>query len=247
LSVTRHSHWARRQQAPPYIDARYATVNNATGDRLNIINATVNREFFILLPVSLVSDLRCELSTAKTSLDTLPYAEGASWNPNLVCLRERRQSLIEDIIKWIYLAEEPTGAGIFWLSDMAGARKRPLHTPLAVLRQSRSTRLVIFLRSQHPEQTHPQKLFTTIARDLVRLGNNLADHIHMVLDGDRSVASACQTRQFEKLILEPSLLYFIGRRVVIVISRLDEGYDLEKRSESSAIVSLNFCETFVFS
>jgi hypothetical protein len=27
--------------------------------------------FFILLPVSLVSDLRCELSTAKTSLDTL--------------------------------------------------------------------------------------------------------------------------------------------------------------------------------
>src|ERR1700733_13894508 len=111
---------------PPYIDARYATVNNATGDPLNIINATVNREFFILLPVSLFSDLRCELS----SLDTLPYAEGASWNPNLVCMRDRGQSLVEDIIKWIYLAEEPTGAGIFWLSDMAGARKRPLHTPL---------------------------------------------------------------------------------------------------------------------
>ena len=84
---------------PPYIDARYATVNNATGDQLDIINETVNREFFILLPVSLLSDLRCELFTAKTSLDTLPYAEGASWNPNLVCLRHRRQSLIEDIIK----------------------------------------------------------------------------------------------------------------------------------------------------
>jgi len=63
-----------------------------------------------------------------------------------------------------------------------------------------------------------------------------------MLDGDRSMASACQTRQFEKLVLQPSFLYLIGRRVVIVIDGLDEGYDLE-RSESSAIVSLNFRET----
>jgi hypothetical protein len=41
------------------------------------------------------------------------------------------------------------------------------------------------------------------------------------------VASACQTRQFEKLILEPTLRHRIGRAVVIVIDGLDEGYDLE--------------------
>jgi hypothetical protein len=41
------------------------------------------------------------------------------------------------------------------------------------------------------------------------------------------VVSACQTRQFDKLILEPSLLHPIGRLVVIIIDGLDEGYDLE--------------------
>ena len=38
-----------------YVDARYATVNSATGDQL-IVNTTVNREFIILLPVYLVSN-----------------------------------------------------------------------------------------------------------------------------------------------------------------------------------------------
>ena len=54
LLITR----TRRGQSmtPPYVDARYATVNHAAGDQLNIINTTVNREFFILLLVYLVSD-----------------------------------------------------------------------------------------------------------------------------------------------------------------------------------------------
>jgi hypothetical protein len=78
-----------------------------------------------------------------------------------------------------------------------------------------------------PDRRTPQKLFSTVARDLVRLKNNLADHTSLVLERDRSVASGCQTRQFEKLILEPSMLHHIGRPVVIVIDGLDEGYDLE--------------------
>ena len=137
------------------------------------------------------------------------------------------------------MAEEPTGAGIFWLSDVAGAGKRPLRGSIATITvySARPVSSIATSRTDAP----PQKLFTTIAHDLVRLGNNLADHIHM-LDGDRSMASACQTRQFKKLVLQPSFLYLIGRRVVIVIDGLDEGYDLE-RSESSAIVSLNFRET----
>jgi hypothetical protein len=84
-----------------------------------------------------------------------------------------------------------------------------------------------FFHRNIPDRRTPYKLFTTIARDLVRLGNKFADHINVVLEGERNVASACQTRQFEQLILEPSLLYPIARPVVIVIDGLDEGYDLE--------------------
>jgi hypothetical protein len=49
----------------------------------------------------------------------------------------------------------------------------------------------------------------------------------LVIEEDRSVASACQTRQFEKLILEPTLRHHIGRAIVIVIDGLDKEYDLE--------------------
>jgi hypothetical protein len=172
--------------------------------------------------------LLCELSTAKTSLDTLPYAEGASWNPNLVCLKDTRKALIEDIIKWIYLAEELTGAEIFWLSDVAGAGKSAIaHTIAQYCDNHGLLGSSFFFDRNIPDRRTPQKLFTTISRGLVRLGNKFADHISAVLDDDRSVASACQTRQFEKLILEPSVHDCIGRPVVIVIDGLDEGYDLE--------------------
>jgi hypothetical protein len=175
-----------------------------------------------------MSNLRCELSTAKTSLDTLPYAEGASWNPNLVCLRDTRKALIEDIIKWIYLAEKSTGAGIFWLSDVAGAGKSAIaHTIAQYCDNHGLLGSSFFFDRNIPDRRTPQKLFTTIARDLVKLGDYIADHISLVLEADRSVASACQTRQFQKLILEPSVRNRIGRPVVIVIDGFDEGYDLE--------------------
>jgi hypothetical protein len=177
---------------------------------------------------SLSLTILCEPSTAKTSLDTLPYAEGASWNPNFVCLRNTRKALIDDIIDWIYLAEESTGVRIFWLSDVAGAGKSAIaHTIAQYCDNHGLLGSSFFFNRNIPDRRTPQKLFTTIAHDLARLENNLADDISLVLEADRTVTSACQTRQFEKLILEPTLRHHIGRAVVIVIDGLDEGYDLE--------------------
>jgi hypothetical protein len=78
-----------------------------------------------------------------------------------------------------------------------------------------------------PDRRSPQKLFSTIARDLLKLGNNLSDDVRLILENDRSIATACQSRQFDELILEPFLRHRMGRPVVIVIDGLDEGYDLE--------------------
>jgi hypothetical protein len=161
-------------------------------------------------------------------LDTLPYAEGASWNPKLVCLKDTRQALIKDIIEWIYSADESGGAEICWLSDVAGAGKSAVaHTIAQYCDNHGLLGSSFFFDRNILDRRTPHKLFTTIARDFVRLGNNIADHISWVLEEDRSVASACQTRQFEKLILKPNLLHRIGRPVVIVIDGFDEGYDLE--------------------
>ena len=126
------------------------------------------------------------------------------------------------------MAEESTGAEIFWLSDVAGTGKSAIaHTIAQYCDNHGLLGSSFFFDRNIPDRRNPQKLFTTIARDLVRLQNNLADHISMVLEADRSVASSCQTRQFEKLILEPTLRHCIRSAVVIVIDGLDEGYDLE--------------------
>src|SRR6202042_3807118 len=76
-----------------------------------------------------------------------------------------------------------------------------------------------------PDRRTPVKLFSTIACDLVRMSNDLVRHVSQILENDRSVASAAQSRQFDELILKPVLRYHIGRPVVIVIDALDEGCD----------------------
>ena len=78
-----------------------------------------------------------------------------------------------------------------------------------------------------PDRRSFQKLFSTIARDLVRFDDNFAAHISLILENDRSLASACRSRQFDKHILEPACRHRIGTPAVIVIDALDEGCDLE--------------------
>jgi hypothetical protein len=161
-------------------------------------------------------------------LDALPYAEGVSWNPNLVCLSDTRKDLIDDVIKWIDSADESKVAEILWLSDVAGAGKSAIaHTIAQYCEGHGLLGSSFFFDRSIPDRRSPQKLISTIARDLVRLEDSLANHISLVLENDRSLASASQSRQFDKLIVEPSLSHRIGRTVVIVIDALDEGYDLE--------------------
>jgi hypothetical protein len=119
-------------------------------------------------------------------------------------------------------------AEIFWLCDVAGAGKSTVaHTIAQYCDGHGLLGSSFFFNRNIPDRRTPQKLFSTIARDLARLGDGFSDHVSLVLENDRSLASACQSRQFDQLILEPSLTRRIRRPVVIVIDGFDEGYDLE--------------------
>jgi hypothetical protein len=160
--------------------------------------------------------------------DVLPYAEGASWNPKLACLPDTRTALIDDIITWIDSADGSKTAEILWLSDVAGAGKTAIaHTVAQHCANHGLLASSFFFDRNIPDRRSPQKLFSTIARDLVTLHDNLADYVGAVLENDRSLASACQSRQFDKLILEPARHNSFKRPIAIVIDGLDEGYDLE--------------------
>jgi len=168
---------------------------------------------------------------ATATLDILPYAEGASWNPELVCLHDTRKELLHDIWEWICSADDTTHAEVFSLCDVAGAGKSAIaHTVARDCAQKGVLASCFFFDRNIPDRRIPQKLFSTIARDLARLSNDLTEHIVHILENDRSLASASQSRQFDELIMKPFGDRHIGRPVVIVVDALDEGCNQETLS-----------------
>jgi hypothetical protein len=167
---------------------------------------------------------------SNASLSTLPYAEGASWNPSLVCLPDTRTALLDMIWKWINEADVANSAEIFLLSDAAGTGKTAIaHTVARNCHLKGILASSFFFDRNISDRNHPQKLFSTIVRDLVGLSKDLAEHINIILENDRSLASASQSRQFDELILKPFQVHknHIHRPIVLVIDALDEGYDME--------------------
>jgi hypothetical protein len=135
----------------------------------------------------------------------LPYAEGASWNPTLVCLPNTRVVILEDIWKWATNDSEPATKKIFWLSDVAGSGKSAIaHTFAQRCHSKGLLASSFFFDREISGRSGPQKLFSTIARDLAGLYPNLGEYIAAVLEEEHSIASASIMRQFEALILEPS-------------------------------------------
>src|ERR1700730_15694709 len=170
--------------------------------------------------------LLISLLTETPTLDTLPYAEGASWIPELVCFPGTRKELLSDIWRWIYSADENKPAEILWLCDVAGAGKRAIaHTVSRNCFHKGILAASFFFDRNIPDRRSPAKLFSTIARDLVKLSNGLAGHMSQILENDRSIVSAGQSRQFDELILMPVSQHRISGPVVIVIDALDEGCD----------------------
>ena len=72
-------------------------------------------------------------------------------------------------------------------------------------------------------RNRPQRLFTTMVRDLAGLSPAFAENIALSLEEERSIASAPPTGQFEALILNPSRRHPFTKPAVIVIDALDEG------------------------
>jgi hypothetical protein len=158
-----------------------------------------------------------------SALRNLSYAEGASWNSSLMCAPDTRVALLQDIWKWVDTADPMKAAEILWLCDVAGSGKSTIAHTFA--QQSHAKGLLassFFFDREIPGLNGPQKIFSTIARDLAGLNAALAEDIATVLEQERSIVSANLTRQFQALILEPSLRHPFAAPVVIIIDALDE-------------------------
>ncbi|KAH6983425.1 hypothetical protein BKA56DRAFT_482752 [Ilyonectria sp. MPI-CAGE-AT-0026] len=179
--------------------------------------------------VLLEVDQKIAVIDQKTALNTLPIAEGASFDSreeehNPTCLPETRVALLSHISKW---ADDPHAADIFWLNGVAGVGKSTISRTIARnFSQSGYLGASFFFKRGEADRGNLSKFFTTIASQLTRIELSLAPHIKEAIDDDPMIFRKASREQFEKLIMHP-LSQIVQEHhktvpVVIVIDALDE-------------------------
>ncbi|KDQ08609.1 hypothetical protein BOTBODRAFT_191626 [Botryobasidium botryosum FD-172 SS1] len=157
-----------------------------------------------------------------TILDKLPYAAGASWDPESGCLSDTREVLVEEIMDWIRGASASGNAEILCLTGVAGSGKTAIaHTVAQRCHKEGILASSFFFNREFEERSRPDKLLSTIARDLARYPD-ISGHLISALEADQSLATASLSRQFTPLIVEPCRRHTFNNPAVVILDALDE-------------------------
>lgn len=162
-------------------------------------------------------------------LDKLLIARGAEFDSYVdqhedECLLGTRTELLRHITEW---ASSPQGKCIFWLNGMAGTGKSTVSRTVAkTLRGAQLLGASFFFKRGEGDRGNAQRLFPTIARQLVAHIPQLISCVQKALDDEPDLADKSLKQQFDKLLLQPllSLNSASGQSptVVLVIDALDE-------------------------
>ncbi|KAI7769614.1 hypothetical protein LZL87_003104 [Fusarium oxysporum] len=165
----------------------------------------------------------------KIALDTLPIAEGASFDSyaeehNPTCLPNTREGLLREIDSWI---SDPKSKTIFWLNGMAGTGKSTISRTVARSRSERGDLgASFFFKRGETDRGNLTKFVTTVARRLAWSMPGVASFIKSVVDTDPSIVDKSVREQFEKLIQGPlskaAATSLPRPSVVIIVDALDE-------------------------
>ncbi|KAF7984900.1 hypothetical protein HWV62_10907 [Athelia sp. TMB] len=157
----------------------------------------------------------------------LPYAEGASWDPQLTCLPGTRMAMLAELDAWAHCA---VSEKICWVKDVAGSGKTALlHSVAEKLKRDGLLASAFFFSRDTATRNDPKTLFTTMAQDIASLNALAAQDIAEALKAEPALASASLSRQFDALILRPSRRLPSDRSAVFIIDALDESisHDLD--------------------
>ncbi|KAH7187155.1 hypothetical protein DER44DRAFT_176620 [Fusarium oxysporum] len=165
----------------------------------------------------------------KIALDTLPMAEGASFDShaeehNPICLPNTRQELLDNIDHWI---DDPNSKTVYWLNGMAGTGKSTIARTVACSRSRRGDLAAsFFFKRGEMDRGNLNKLMSTLAHQLALSIPGVASFIKKTLDANPAIVGKSVKEQFEKLIHEP-LSEAVATAttpspVVMVIDALDE-------------------------
>ncbi|KAF7371218.1 WD40 repeat-like protein [Mycena sanguinolenta] len=184
---------------------------------------------------------RLEQIALAAELDDLPYAS-ARFDIQEQCLDGTREAVLEPIFAWINDSDVNTPR-VLLLSGNPGIGKSAIaHTVSQRFNQLRRLGSSFFFLTEQPERS-PDKLFTTVARDLADLDQGWKDALEEVV-GSRALRRTASIReQFEQFILRP--IQRLPPRfgpVVIVIDALDAVADPVARHMLVSILSSRAAE-----
>ncbi|KAF7966895.1 hypothetical protein HWV62_36625 [Athelia sp. TMB] len=171
------------------------------------------------------SGLDADQLALRRALESLRYAEGASWNPTLGCLPGTRLAVLTVIDEW----SRSIGPQIvFLLKTVAGSGKSAIaHSVAQMFHENGHLVSSFFFSRDIINRDTPRYLFTTIARDIANRHSAFAADIGRALKDDPTLASAPLSQQFEKLICGPLHRHPTHSSIVVVIDALDEGISKE--------------------
>lgn len=129
---------------------------------------------------------------------------------------------MEKIWSWIDSTDSEAGR-VFWITGVAGAGKSAIaHTVAHQSHHSQRHHSSCFFFDRGTDgRNNPDKLFSTIVRDLASRSPDIRLHVSNALESDPTLASAPISRQFDELLC--GLQYEEEKSVVIVIDAVDEG------------------------
>jgi hypothetical protein len=155
------------------------------------------------------------------AVNKLQYVNGASWDPERVCLVNTRTKVIKNILSWV---DSPGNTNILLLTGVAGSVKSTIaHTVAQLCHTKKQLVTSFFFDRETSDRNHPRHLISTIATDLCRRDARIASRISSAIEDDESLAGAPIARQFKELILQPSEGLPIHQPLVILLDALDEG------------------------
>ncbi len=161
-----------------------------------------------------------------STLTKLPYAQGATWNPDQMCHPSTRGFILEEIMQWVVDSDGEATKKIFCLTGAPGAGKTAIAHSVSKLCSDKGWLATAFFFNRE-DSTRAPMLFSTMACDLAARFSSFRASISEAIELDPSLASAGLTRQFKGLIAPFADRLPQDRPIVIVLDALDEGLTQE--------------------
>ena len=174
----------------------------------------------------------------------MPYAKGASFDPDKGCLPMTREVIIEEIIQWVNSPNTDDVARIFFLSGVAGSGKSAIAHTIANLfeQQKRLGSSYCFDRADQVNR-RLSNLLSTIALDMADLDHQWKTSLRNTVKGNHALQTTLSaTLQFQDFILEPAKALTTVGPILVVIDAIDESAEPSSRRVLLTILAKRISE-----